>query len=48
MKQDVCRKEASIVGEVNNIYHERLIMQTRLEFHRIVGMLSGELLVEIC
>ena len=48
MKQNIYRKEASIIGEISNTYPGRLIMKTRLGSSRIVDMLSRELLPGIC
>ena len=47
-KQNTYRKEASIIGKISNTYSGRVIVKTRLESSRIVDMLSGELLLEIC
>lgn len=48
MHQNQYGKESAIIGEITDNHKGKVIMSTRLGSHRIVDMLTGELLPRIC
>lgn len=48
MKENSYGREAAVIGEVTEQYRGKVVLKTILGSHRMVDMLSGELLPRIC